>query len=197
MFKSTIILLLIALLSSCATVKKSELRVSSDSSHTSKLDSSWVTLKQISVPVPGAITPSLNLDSMRRAWLSTGGGKIPGQLRGQVFTQKDAAGRAELRWWFDSLGNINAECAARDQTIQALVEQNNRLIRETSDRAVSKETVKSKTVRRMPVWLIISLIGGGALGIAAIIWKFTRKVNPAVATADTLAGAIRNTTRNE
>lgn len=143
MFKALLTLLSLVLLAGCGVTKKT--------SNYSYVDSSWVTHKKISIPVPGGLTSSVNLDSVRDSWLKPGEplSAIPSQIVNKVFYVKDTSGRAELRYWFDANGKMYAECSAKDQTITTLVAENNRLIKENK--------VTSKQVRRLPVWIYVAL----------------------------------------
>jgi hypothetical protein len=141
-------------------------------------DSSWVTKRKVGVHVTGATTPAANLDSLRRTILGVaaregcslqivhdeaGSGRDTVTVRDTIKVV-DKSGRAELRMWTDANGKMYADCSAKDTTIQALVNENNRLIRESS--------TKVKTIYKWPSWLIWACAIGAFLLVLLILKSF-------------------------
>lgn len=140
-----------------------------------RTDSTWVTQKLLTLPVPGGTTKALNMDSLRAVLGGAAAGSCPlnpppaGQV-GKVYTVKDTSGRAELRYWMNAAGQIEAECAAKDTTLQELINENNRLVRD-------KQT-EVKTVTKTPAWawLLLSALALSFISFFAfILFKIIRK----------------------
>ncbi len=145
------------------------------------LDSSWVTQKKVDVHVAGGTTEAANMDSLRgiiRELAGRGSGLatvVHDTLPGATDTVKimDASGRAELRLWMDARGKMYADCSAKDQTIRALVNENNRLVRD------NKSVVK--TVYRLPPWFWYLLGGVVLVVIGSAVLAAWRKTPTGVA----------------
>lgn len=171
-YKNTVrtLLLLIAMGLLCSSCSKKTLDINREYS---KTDSSWTTQKQVPVFVPGGSTPAVNMDSLKQLlqrYMSVrNNAELPGfntmapNITNKVFTIPDTSGRYELQYWIDATGKLFANCVAKDGTINALVNENNRLIRE-------RELVKEKKkVTRMPTWFIVILIIAGILTVYGLV----------------------------
>ena len=122
------------------------------------IDSSWTTPQQVQVPVQGGATPNTNMDSLKRlleqyrrlaAMGNNSGNHTPGypqEIINKIYTIPDTSGRYELQYWMTATGELMARCMAKDTTINLLIEQNNRLIKDTST------VTTTKTVKRVPAW---------------------------------------------
>lgn len=168
---NTILLLvgLSVLLSSCS---RKTLDIS-HSSHTT--DSTWTTSQLVQVPVKGGSTRDVNMDSLKKlldAYMSryrnnpelpSAGNMVPPEIINQVYTIPDTSGRYELQYWMSATGELMARCMAKDTTIEALVEQNNRLIRKT------EATATTKTIYKTPGWVKGMIAGIVMLIIVGII----------------------------
>lgn len=141
----------------------------------SKTDSTWMTKKLVDIPVKGGATAGINMDSLKslmEQYMMNTSGSNPSEITRIVektFSIPDTSGRYELRYWMDASGQLFAQCVGKDQVIQTLVEQNNRLIKEVQE--------KKKTVvkYRLPVWTWLGL----GVVLAAILFtglKFIRRV---------------------
>lgn len=149
----------------------------------SKTDSTWIEKKPVDIPVKGGQTPVANMDSLKRvlkeymelmAVRSPGEGNInmmPPEIINKVYTIPDTSGRYELQYWMNASGELMARCQAKDTVITALVDQVNRLVRE------SKDTSTTKTIYKTPGW-VKGFIGGIViLMIAAIVYGLIRSNN--------------------
>lgn len=122
-----------------------------DHLETSKTDSSWTTKQPVNVPVKGGATPGVNMDSVKRLldWYMINQGKngVPQMVYvDKPFAVPDTSGMYELRYWMDATGQLFAQCVGKDQVISTLVDQNNRLVKESSKQVI--ERVKEK----VPKW---------------------------------------------
>lgn len=149
------IILLVAMGVLCSSCSKKTLDVNREYSYT---DSSWKTYVEQLLKVKGGATPATNMDSLKKmlqAYLAQqnaynpehpGVNTLPPNITNQIYTIPDTSGNYELQYWMSSTGELMARCVGKDQTINMLVEQNNRLIERL-------ETTKEvKTVTRLPTW---------------------------------------------
>lgn len=107
----------------------------------SKTDSVWVVPKPIDIKITGGTTPAVNLDSVKQliSVLAKGGKSTK-----QVIYISDTSGKAQLKFWQNTAGQIYADCTAKDQEFKTTLYEKNRLIRELKDSKVVKT--------RLPVW---------------------------------------------
>ena len=77
---------------------------------------------------------------------------------------KDTSGKAELRWYKDAYGNINAQCIANSQMIEKL--------QEIERKGYSKSSTKVITKKEVPVWFWWLFIA-----VILLALKFKDKLN--------------------
>lgn len=178
--KALVFIGVVLLLSSCAGSKKSH----STFFESKTTDSSWIEKKSVPVPVRGSTTAGVNLDSLKKALLSSVQPGMNLDSFRQILTQamnqpganvdslmgvmqkmyakllnkfnyiSDTSGKLFMKYWVDSMGNLMAQCEQKDQIVQALVDQNNRLIKQNQ---VTKEETYKKVYRWPPfMWWILA-----------------------------------------
>ncbi|MBD3748940.1 MAG: hypothetical protein IE931_05545 [Sphingobacteriales bacterium] len=161
-----------ALFSGCKIIKPKEV--------TTIKDSVAINYRTVDVPVKGAkVSQSINVDSLFSVWLKKykqyqkdstaavhSGKPIP--ARPELPHQKvtDPQSKAELTYWIDQYGKLQASCESKDQVLKAVVAEINKMRQEI--------TKKDVVVTKMPVlgWLLI-----GSLS-ALIILLFIKSINP-------------------
>lgn len=199
--KALMLIGVVLILSGCAGSKKSH----STFFESAKTDSTWIEKKSVPVPVKGSATAGVNLDSLKKALLAsvqpgmnldsfrmilTQAMNQPGantdsimgvmqkmyaQLLNKVHYIPDTSGKLFMKYWVDSMGNLMAQCEQKDQVVQALVDQNNRLIKE-------RQAYKEETYKKVYRWPLIvwCLLGGTALLMIYLIISavYGRFLNP-------------------
>ena len=138
-------------------------------------DSTWTVQKPVTVFMTGGTTAVTNMDSLRVSLGGVAVAPMPPRPNTayKVFTIKDTSGRAELRYWINAVGQIEAACAAKDTAMQVLVAENNRLVRD-------KKT-ETKTVVQTPAWawwLLGGVVLTGVLLTLFVFAKFSGKWQP-------------------
>lgn len=155
-------------LSGCGSVRPVASSVSTDTTIT--------TYKRVDIKVAGAkVVHGINLDSLfaegrkareqyvRDSTAAALSGKLLPAPNPQIHTIVDPQSKAQLTYWLDQYGKLQLGCESKDQTIQALVAENNRLRQET-------KTV-TFTEFKTPVWNYILML---MLGAALVLSLFKR-----------------------
>lgn len=158
-------------------------------------DSTWKTTKVVPVPVAGGQTRPVNMDSLRRMFEQYTKAQppapanavvpqlaLPTELINKLFAVPDESGRYELQYWMSATGELMAKCMAKDTIVQALVEENNRLVRR------SEVKTEIKTIYKVPGW-VKGFIGAFIiLAIAGIVWVVVSWKSKAVKLAKNISG---------
>lgn len=150
-------------------------------------DSTWTNYKPVDIKVTGAaVVSGFNLDSVVMAIRSRlpvtgqqGNTNIDSLLNAAVSAMleelkelppkvvTDPESKVQLKYWYDQYGKLNMECSSKDQTIQMLVAEINKL---TKERRV--ETV----VKEVQVWYTWCFLGWAVFAtVFAVLLSFIRK----------------------
>lgn len=140
-------------------------------------DSTQTNYKPVNVPVSGAIVhQSVNIDSLFKAWegrfkqylkdsteaANSGKPIPPAPTPPDKTTVTDPQTKAQLTYWIDQLGRLQMSCESKDQTVQILVAENNRLRTEVK----TDVQIEYKT----PIWNYL-LMGGLVIGLLLSLFK--------------------------
>lgn len=159
------VLIVVGLVAGAALVGCKTLRPTSERQVT---DSTTVTYKKQAVEVLGAsVLQTINTDSLFAVWrsklkqfkqdsalASAAGLPIPKPPVLAKRTVTDTQTKAQLTYWIDQYGKLQVGCESKDQTIQVLVAETNRLRQEIKTTPV--------IVKETPLhnWIIIGALGG-------------------------------------
>lgn len=163
-------------LSGCRVVKPETV------TSTATSDSSWTNYKTVNVDVKGAsvrdslanaATLKQALEAFKAASAAAGssGAQVPQSVIDSLLNHfksafkggkdttvvTDPQSKVQLKYWYDAYGNLQMQCSSKDETIQLLVAENNRLHKEVT------EAKTTEVVYKMP-WY-----GFAALGWAAVV----------------------------
>jgi len=151
---------------------------------TEKTDSTWTTYKQVDAKVTGAaVTSAINMDSLasdiKRRLLAAakqgGSVNIDSLLNAAVTAFKDELksmppavvtdpeSKVQLKYWYDQYGKLTMECASKDQTLQMMVAEINRM---------SKERKTETVVDYQPVWYTWAFLGWAIFATALVALLF-------------------------
>lgn len=149
-----------------ATMLLSGCKILRPARDSSLVDSTTTTYKKVNVDIKGAkVQQGINLDSLIKSLtpsLSKGDGVKNAQTKPVVFT--DPQTKAQLTYWVDQYGKLQVSCESKDQTIQMLVAETNRL-------RSQKEKVTVVDYKTPPFnWVIISVLA--TLLLVSIIMNF-------------------------
>lgn len=138
-------------------------------------DTTVIKYKPVDVTVKGAkVTQAVNVDSLFGAWLATSkeysrdsakavkaGKPIPPAPVAPARTVSDPQTKAQLTYWIDQFGKLQVSCESKDQTVQILVAEINRLRHEV------KTVVK--TEYKTPNWNYVVIVLLAAALVLTII----------------------------
>lgn len=165
------------LASSCGVMKPS--------TQSEKTDSTWTTYKPVDVKVTGSsVGSAFNVDSFFA--VLKGKINIPSSSTintDSLFTElskaikeqlaamppnvvTDPETKIQLKYWYDQFGKLNMECTSKDQTIQMLVAEINKL---------QKEKKTETIVTYVPVWYTWAFLGCAVFATVFAIVVFILK----------------------
>lgn len=153
-----------------------------------KTDSTWTSYNQAAMNVTGAsVSSGVNVDSLvdalRRKLSTAANGSQPANIdsminaavsafKDEMKSMKpivviDPESKVQLKYWYDQYGKLNMECSSKDQTIQILVAQVNKL---------SNEKRVETIIKKEPTWYTWGMVGYSlALTVLLVVLIFFRK----------------------
>jgi len=133
--------------------------------HTIK-DSTTINYVTVDVPVKGAkVQSGVNVDSLFKAWKSAQASGKPEAAKPVTVT--DPQTKAELKYWVDQYGNLQASCESKDQTVKALIAQVSKL--------TSEILKKTEVVFVTPAWNWAAMGALLALLVASVVFNLLKK----------------------
>lgn len=145
-------------LSGCRSTKESS---------SSRIDTTYITYKPVDMQVKGSsVSASTNIDSLLTAFRAS----LPAQGHDSTIIKEhwnttpviitDSSSKIQLKYWVDQYGKLVMECTSKDQTIQMLVAQVNKL---------SKENHTETIIKYKPNWLTWTFLGWAIAATALIV----------------------------